>query len=398
MTVRAAGPWLLGSHHSLRRVQRIALVVGIVGSALCGLGYLLDRTQLLRSYLVAFIFWLQISLGCMAIVSLNYVTGGAWGAAIRRFLEAGMRVLPLLALAFIPIALGVYDLYPWTRPEEVHEHALRQALEHKAIYLNVAFFRWRAAFYFLMWCLWAWRLTYWSQMRDQQGDELVGRRLELWGQGGLLVLGLTMTFASIDWIMSLEPQWSSTIYGILVMGGAVLSAMAFIIPVAASFAAQSPFDTVLTRDIFHDLGKLLLTFVMVWAYFSFSQFLIIWSANLPEETPWYMRRLGGGWQMVILAIIMVHFVFPFVLLLRRDVKRAAPALASLARVLLLARLVDVYWLVNPAFHPGHLTVHWLDAATVLGLGGFWVTSFVRALGAHPLVPLGDPTLTIEEHA
>jgi hypothetical protein len=303
-----------------------------------------------------------------------------------------MRTLPLLLVLFLPLLFGLTNLYEWARPEEVAHDAL---LQHKHVYLNVPFFVVRVGLYFAVWLIVMRYLVRWSREQDDTGDPAVVRRLQFLGRGALLLYSLTMTFAAVDWAMSLEPHWYSTIYGIMVIGGQVLSAFAFVIPVLMLIVDREPFTAFVTADQFHDLGKLMLAFVMLYAYFAFSQFLIIWSGNLPEETPWYLARANGGWQYVALAVLLLQFVLPFVVLLSRNLKRNARPLAAVALVVLGARLLDLFWLVQPAFSPAHLTVHWLDVAAVIGVGGVWSSVFVWQLRDQPLLPLRDPELVLE---
>jgi hypothetical protein len=382
---------LLTEDHPLYRVQRIAIGVGAAALLVCALAGFLDPTQLLRSYLVAYLFWIGGALGCLALLMIQHVTGGAWGVAIRRLLESGARTLPVMAIMFIPIALGLGRLYEWAQPEQVAHDPL---LQHKALYLNVPFFLGRAAFYFLAWTLVARALSRWSLRQDESFDPTPGERLELISRGGLVLLGLTMTFASIDWAMSLEPHWFSTIYGVIFMGGNALTAFALVIPIAALLSTCPPIGDLISADQLSDLGKLLLAFVMLWAYFNLSQFIIIWSGNLPEEIPWYLARTRGGWQWVALAIVLFHFVLPFVLLLSHRLKRRARSIAIVALVLGFMRFVDVFWLVTPAFDPSKLTVHLLDVAAVLMVGGVWIWLFVRQLEGRPLLPLRDPVYPV----
>jgi hypothetical protein len=382
---------LLTEDHPLYRVQRIAIGVGAAALLVCALAGFLDPTQLLRSYLVAYLFWIGGALGCLALLMIQHVTGGAWGVAIRRLLESGARTLPVMAIMFIPIALGLGRLYEWAQPEQVAHDPL---LQHKALYLNVPFFLGRAAFYFLAWTLVARALSRWSLRQDESFDPTPGERLELISRGGLVLLGLTMTFASIDWAMSLEPHWFSTIYGVIFMGGNALTAFALVIPIAALLSTCPPIGDLISADQLSDLGKLLLAFVMLWAYFNLSQFIIIWSGNLPEEIPWYLARTRGGWQWVALAIVLFHFVLPFVLLLSHRLKRRARSIAIVALVLGFMRFVDVFWLVTPAFDPSRLTVHLLDVAAVLMVGGVWIWLFVRQLEGRPLLPLRDPVYPV----
>jgi len=376
-------------------LARTALLVAAVAAVVCLLGLLVDGAQVVRSYLVAWLYFTGAALGSVALLMINHVTGGAWGVAIRRFLEAMMRLLPVLAVLFLPIALGLPTLYEWARPDAVHDHLL----QHKQPYLNVPFFLARTLGYFAIWIVVARALTRWSDAQDTTTDPEPTERLELISRGGLLVMGLTMTFASIDWMMSLEPHWYSTIYGVVFMSGSVLTAMALAIVLAALARPGTRLPDAVTPDQFHDLGKLLLAFTMLWGYFNFSQFLIVWSGNLPEEISWYLARMQGGWRIVTIGLVLIQFVLPFVILLSRRVKRRPGALAVVAGGMLVARLVDVYWLVVPALHHGAFIVHWLDVAAFLAVGGVFVGLAIRELAGRPLVPLHDPSLPLEpEHA
>lgn len=377
--------------HILYRSQRALLGAGVLGLVLSVAGALLDRAQFFRSYLVAYLFFTGIALGALGLVSLNHVTGGRWGVVIRRIGEAAMRTLPLLLVLFLPLVLGLGDLYEWARPDVVAHDAV---LQHKQVYLNVPFFLVRVVLYFAVWLTIMHFLVRWSREQDVTGGASVVRRLQFLGRGALLLYTLTMTFASIDWAMSLEPRWYSTIYGILIIGGQVLSAFAFVIPVLALVTDREPFIELVSAEQFHDLGKLMLAFVMLYAYFAFSQFLIIWSGNLPAETPWYLERLRGGWQYVALAVVLLQFALPFAMLLSRDIKQHARRLMGVALVVLLARLIDLYWLVMPSFFPERLALHWIDLAAVLGVGGVWLSYFVWQLRDQPLLPLRDPDLPI----
>jgi hypothetical protein len=386
---------LLDADHALVRFQRPALIGGLTGLALGLIGAIVAPEQFFRSYLTAYLFWCGIALGSLAILMLQHITGGAWGAVIRRVLESATRTLPLLALLFLPLLFGLAHLYEWAQPEHV---AHDEILQHKAIYLNVPFFLTRAVLYFAVWLILARLLNRWSLEQDSTPLDRQGVRLEYLSRGGLLLYGLTMTFASIDWVMSLEPHWFSTIYGILFVGGQVLSAFAFVIPILMLLTDRPPMSEIVSADQFQDLGKLLLAFVMLWAYFSFSQFLIIWSGNLPEETPWYVNRLHGGWQWVGVAQIVLHFALPFGILLSRNLKRNARLLSMVAIGVVFMRFVDLYWLITPAFSPGALAVHWLDVVTLIGVGGVWLAFFVNQLKGRPLLPLRDPSLPLEVSA
>lgn len=373
---------------TLTRARTVALVVGLCGIGLSVTGYFSSHEQFLKAYLLAYVFWIGIALGSLALSMVHHLSGGAWGVVIRRVLEASTRTLPFMALLFLPIAFGVHELYLWANPEVVARDAI---LQHKAPYLNVTFFLARAAAYFVIWSTMAWLLSKWSldQERGESGQALKMLRLSA---GGLVVYAITILFMSVDWIMSLDPHWFSTMYGILFMGGQALSALAFTIAILVLLARTEPMSRVVAPAHLHDLGKLLLAFVMLWAYFSFSQFLIIWSANLPEEIPWYLRRMNGGWQWVGLALVFGHFALPFVLLLSRDLKRNGRTLVGVAVFVILMRLVDLFWQVGPMHGSDHFGLHWLDIAVPIGFGGIWLAIFLWQLQSRALLPLGEPYL------
>jgi len=379
---------------AIDRVRRPALVVGCVALAACGAGWFLAPDALLRAYLFGFVFFAGLSLGCLAIAMLQHLTGGAWGIPIRRILESGTRTLPLVAILFLPIAFGLERLYPWARPKEVAKDAILQA---KEAYLNVPFFLARAAFYFAVWILIAWFLNRWSLEQDRAGSPALTRRLQMLSAAGLVAYGLTMTFASIDWVMSLEPRWFSTMYGVMIIAGQALNALAFVTAALVLMSPRRPYADFVRTSHYHDLGKLLLAFVMFWCYVAFSQYLIIWAGNLPEEIPWYMRRFSGGWGWVGAALVLLHFALPFLLLLPEGANRNPRILASVAALVVLMRLVDVYWLVRPVFTQAtaaagstRFQVTWLDFAAPIGIGGVWLAVFLWQLEEHPLLPAGDP--------
>lgn len=388
---QTGGPFVLTADHPLMRLQGRALLVGVLGLAAAAAGFFMSREHFFRAYLVAYLFWFGVGLGCLGILMIHHVAGGRWSAAIRRLLESGTRTLPLMAVLFLPMILGLHDLYEWARPEAVAHDPI---LQMKSPYLNVPFFLVRAAIYFGVWLLLTQFLNRWSVQQDTDRDPKLAVRMELLSRGGLVALFLTMTFASVDWAMSLEPHWFSTIYGVIFIGGQLLAALAFVIQIAARLVTRGPLTEVITAKQFHDYGKLLLAFVMLWAYFNFSQLIIIWSGNLPEEIPWYLKRMEGGWQYIGVAIILFHFVLPFVILLSRDIKKRAGVLAGVALFVFLMRIVDMYWLIVPAFSPKVFSLHWIDVVAVLGMGGVWVWCFVWQLQRYPLVPLHDPALPV----
>jgi hypothetical protein len=325
----------------------------------------------------------------MVIVFIHYLSGGGWGAVIRRFLESSTRTFLLLAVLFVPILFGMHSLYEWTHPDVV---AADPVLKHKSLYLNIPFFIARAAIYFLVWIALSLWLNKWSQREDQGSTPIISERLAFIGGIGLLLYGLTMSFASVDWMMSLEPHWFSTMYGLLVIAGQVLSAFAFMVTIAAILVQYKPFSEVISPTHFKDLGNLILAFVMIWAYLAFSQYLIIWAGNLPEEIPWYLHRLHKGWQYMAILLVLFHFALPFLLLLSRNLKRNPKILIAVALGILLMRLVDLYWMVAPEFYPNGFGIHYLDFLLPVGLGGIWLNFFLWQLKKRPLLAIHDPNL------
>jgi hypothetical protein len=375
----------------LDRLQHRAIRVGVGGLVLCGLGAVFNPTQFFYSYLYAFLFWISVALGCLAIFMLHNLVRGAWGAVIVRFLEAGARTLPVMLLAFVPVLFGLRKLYLWARPDVLAHDAL---LQHKALYLNVPFFVLRTAIYFAVWIGLAFYLT--RQERQRQAGaataDATQLRLRPLSGIGLVLYALTMTFAAVDWVMSLEPHWYSTIYGVIFIVGQALITLAFAIVLLALLIRVEPFAGVIQPHHVHDLGNLLLAFVMLWAYIAFSQFLIIWSANLPEEITWYLHRTRGGWEVLAMLLILLHFVLPFLVLLARGSKRRVQTLAMIAGLLLVMHLVELFWMVMPALHPSALSVHVLDIIAPIALGGIWMAAFLWQLRRHSLLPVDDPRL------
>jgi hypothetical protein len=385
---------MLGS--SMDRIQRTSLIVGVVFLVITAIGLFVDPGQFFRSYLYAYIYTLGLSLGCLGILLMHHVVGGKWGVVTRRLLEAGTRTFPAMLVLLVPVLFGLSSLYLWARPD-IAEHDA--AIKWKAGYLNVPFFMVRMAIYFALWMLYAWILNRKSLEQDRTGDPAIILRLRQISAPGLLVFVMSGTFAFFDLIMSLEPHWFSTIYGAMFLIGEVLETFAFIIAILVILARRPPFSEILTVRHFHDLGNFLLAFTILWAYLSFSQFLIIWSGNLPEEIPWYIRRFSGGWGYVAVLLIVFHFFAPFVILLQRFIKRSPRLLYRVAIGMIAIRLLDVYWVVEPAFyqeefalHKPVFQLHWLDVAAPAGLMGVWVALFIWQLKRYPVTPIKDPRL------
>ncbi len=400
---------------TLKKWQRGATAVAVLGAVLCGLAAATSLEQFLRSYLVAFLFWWAVTLGCLGILMLYYLVGGRWGVAIKPLLECGTATVPLLAGLFLPVAFGIQHLYPWAGPSyedrpsrqvesrsiseetsKVHSttrsetrHEFRRfatprvlatfaapSSDPKSLYLNPAFFYGRALGYFVIWILLALSLR--PRKSDVPTDRPRWRRLV--SAGGLVALVLTVTFAAIDWAMSLDPQWYSAIYGAVVAIGGVLAALAFVtLSFAALFWRGRAVSTTNLSPALGDLGSLMLAFLMLWAYFAFSQFLIIWSGNLPEENVWYVYRLEGGWQWLGLAIVGLQFFVPFFALLSRELKQNPRTLAAIAALVFVMQYFFFVWTLVPSFHPRQLLIHWADIVVPVTMGGLWARIFIGLL-------------------
>ena len=326
----------------LRKWQRPALATGVLLLILSVIGAFFNPGTFYRSYLMGYLFWLGLALGSMALVMVQYLTGGAWGVVVRRSLESSMRTLPLLAVLFIPVLLGIPDLYGWSHADIVRSDRIMQ---HRHIYMNTGMFIARALVYFVIWIVFAYFLNKWSSEEDRIGDQ--SSRLATLSAPGLIVYVFTMTFASIDWAESLIPHWFSTIWGFIFVVGQGLSAMAFVIVVIALLSTRRPLSEFVNASHFHDLGKLLFMFVMLWGYMEFSQFLIVWAGNLTNEIPWYLPSFKTSWGWVASALIAFQFLVPFLLLLSRKLKRSPAALCGVVAIIIVMRFVDLFWIVAP---------------------------------------------------
>lgn len=368
------------------RFQRRALIVGAVFLLVLLVTAFVDRRQFFQAYLIGWTFWTGITVGSLALLMLQHLTGGGWGFVIRRSLEAATRLLPIMAALFIPVILGAHSIYhEWTNHEELEQHPV---VQFKTPYLNLPFFTARAILYFGVWGALAFFLNRWSLAQDRTADARYTKNMRLLSGPGMVVLIFTVTFASIDWYMSLEPEWFSTIYGFIYVASWSLSALAFVIAVMATLTQEDPMKRVVAPLHFQDLGKLLLALVMLWAYFAFSQYLIIWSGNLPEEIGYYIERTHGAWGAVIIAIGLLHFAAPFLFLLSRELKRNPRRLVLVALLILVMRMVDLLWMLVPAFREHHWI--WLDVIALVGFGALWLWLFAWQLGKRPLIPINDP--------
>ena len=377
---------------STARAQMMALLAGAAGLAICAAVGVSSPARVMPAYLVGLTFWVGIALGSLAIVMLHQLVGGEWGIPLRRPAEAAALTIPLLGLLFIPIVLDPIALYPWADPSIV---ARSPNLARKAIYLNPQAFAIRTLLVFIIWSVLAALLARWSRRRDTRTDASPSWWMSTVSGPGLVIYFLTMSVAAVDWMMSREPDWSSTIYGAMIITGQSLSALAVMILIVSTLARRpGPMSVALTPDRLNDQGNLLLAFVMLWAYMAFSQFLIVWSGNLADEIPWYLRRTTGGYQWVALGLIVFHFAVPFAVLLFRETKRRREALLVVAAAVAIVHVLDLAWLILPASEDRKVgrmvaTDAPLVVAAVVGVGGLWLTLFLRILQSAPILPLRD---------
>jgi hypothetical protein len=373
-----------------RRIEqyfRPALGAGVLFSIASIIGAFFNPGDFYHSYLLGYLFWIALALGSLALVMTQYLTGGAWGIVSRRPLEAATRTLPLLLVLFIPIAIGIPHLYDWSHADLVQREAV---LRHRSGYMNPTMFIVRAIIYFAIWIGLSYFLNRWSAEDDESGTK--EKRLAAISAPGLILYTFTVTFAAVDWAESLETDWYSTMWGFLFVAGQGLETMAFIIIVLAFLSRREPMASVLKPAHFLALGKLLLMFVMLWAYFSFSQLLIVWAGNLTDEIPWYLRRLGTSWGWLGVALIVFQFIIPFLLLLSRPLKRNPVLLSCVVGIILIMRFVDLWWIVMPGYYQQGFRLHWLNFSTPLAIGGLWMAAFLWQLKKRPLLPLQAPGL------
>jgi hypothetical protein len=381
----------------LDSIQRNALVVGVIALAATLVGAFLNAQHFWQSYLYAYIAISALAIGSLGIFLLHNVVGGNWGVAIRRFIESGLQTLPMFALLVIPIFFATGTLYKWTDATYRAEHF---AVGHKAVYMNVPFFIGRSIFYFAVWIIVGGLILRMANEHDRTGDPALFKKIKGRSAPALLVFVLTTTYAFIDWIMSLEPDWYSTIYGWLFTVGEVLLTFAFMIALLVLFSKYEPFRGFLKIQHYHDLGNLMLAFTMLWAYMGLAQFLIIYAENLPDEIPWYIRRFSGGWGYLGWFISIFHFCVPFFLLLMRFVKKNPQRLRTLALWIIFVRMLDIFWFVVPAFRQREFAVYWTDVTALLGIGGLWLAYFIFNLKKRPLLVPNDPrnTYSLRGHA
>jgi hypothetical protein len=375
--------------HSWNRLPLIGVVGAVLGGAACAILGAANPKQFFFSWLVSFLFFLSLALGALFFVLIQYAAQGGWGIVVRRIGETTFATIPVMGALFLPLLLGLHDLYSWSVPGAAEHDAL---LRWKAPYLNVPFFLVRAAIYFGSWSFIALLYYRGSRSQDLTGDPGVSARLRRVAGPSIIVLALTTAFASVDWIMSITPYWYSTMFGVYFFSGAFVGFIALLSVVAVAMRRAGLLETVVTAEHLHDIGKLLFAFTAFWAYIAFSQFFLIWYANMPEETIWYKARLEGSWKAVSVLLMAGHFGVPFFYLMGRTVKRRGWTLAVGGAWLLAMHFVDLYWQVMPTLHPEGVRPSILDVAAFVAIGGCFVGAAGWLMRRQALVPLRDPKL------
>ncbi len=377
----------------LGRAQSLATVVGIVGLVVAVILVPLSGglTAFFQSYLVGFIFWVGLTLGCLALLMIQHLAGGPWGAIARRFLEAGASNIFMMAVLVIPVLLGLRSLYIWTDPAYVAAHPI---VDLKTSYLNIPFFIVRTIVYFATWGILVRLFRGWSRRQDE-GDREMTQHMKNAGALGVLLFVVTMSFAAFDWGMSLTPEWFSGMYGVIFMIGQLISAVSLLILLLVSFRDVEPLPKVLNAARLQDFGNFLMAFTMFWAYVQMSQLIILWSNNVVETNTWYVARLESGWVWVSSFLLLFHFIAPFMILFSRWVKQKGRALVWVAGWMILMRIVDIYWIVVPTFERTGSVFRLLDVALILALGGIWLSFFFRRLKTTSILPAHDPRIEPE---
>ena len=381
---------------NLNRVQMLGWTIGGIALVLGLVGAVVSPAKFYQAYLTGYLLVLGLTLGSLGLLLTQHLTSGVWGIVIRRPAEAATRNLWLVLLMFIPLPLGMKYLYSgngtepgWLNAPKTGEHALSA---YQQGYLTVHGYFTRAVLYFVIWGALVYFYNLWSKQQDANPDDLnVRKRFKTFAGPGIILYVLAMTFAAIDWVMSLSPHWASTIYGFIFVGGQLICSMCLMILTVVALSEFEPYKGFIRPRHLHDLGKLLFAFNMLWAYFAFSQLLIIWSGNQPEEISFYRTRLYGQWGVVAVIVLLLTFALPFLILLSQDVKRNAGLISKVAIWMLVFRLVDLYWMTQPEFRASAWP-NWLDFVLPVALIGLWVGFFAWNLKQRPVLPLGDPKL------
>ena len=366
-----------------------ALITGAIGLAASAAGLMMNSAEFFFSYLTAYTFWISLTLGGLFFVMLHHISGAVWSTVLRRLMESLMQTVPIMAILFVPIAFGMHDLYHWSHADVVAGDAL---LQKKEAYLNIPFFLIRTLLYFAIWFFLAHFLYKTSVQQDKEFRVEQIKRLRTLSAPGIVLFALSITFASFDWLMSLDPHWYSTIFGVYIFAGSFLSATAFLVIVAQSLRKRGYLKTTITTEHFHDLGKFLFAFTIFWGYMAFSQYFLIWYANIPEETIWYMHRWEGSWKVITLLLVVGHFLIPFMGLMTRASKRNLTYMKFMSFWILLMHYIDLYWIIMPIRYEHGIHPSWMDLATMIGVGGVFIWYLWSKFWGQAMVPVNDPSL------
>jgi hypothetical protein len=370
-----------------RSILRVAVPAAAVGVVAFVIGAVVETREALFAYLAAYTYVVSTALGALLFLMICHAMNAGWPTLLRRLTEAVVGTLPVLAALFLPIALGMAAIYPWVRPETIADEHQRRLVALKAAYLHPSWFIGRTVIFFAVWILTGFWLRRWSR---QTG---AGASHRLYAASGVLLplIALTLSFASFDWLMSLTPTWQSTMYPVYWFAGGFIGALA-LLTVLTSAADAAGLIRGITDSHYYALGRLLLAFVIFWAYIAFFQLLLIWIANKPEEVTFYLDRIRGGWRVMSAVLVVTQFVVPFFVLLNYDIKRRRGPLTVIAAWILAAHYLDAHWLVMPAARPAGPPLGWVDLAALLAVAGVTVIYGVLRLRGVPMVPLHDPAL------
>lgn len=380
---------------SLDRFGRNGLIAAVIGIVLLLASIaLVSPTQFFHSYLLGYAIFIGLTMGSLGLLMLQYLSGGAWGVVTRRVFEAGSRLVPIAAILFIPIIFGAKEIYSWLDPNVLKTNEL---VAGKSGYLNLPFWIARSIIFFVFAIIVSMVLNKYAKNLDENPGFKWYRKLDNFSGGGLLFLFVIGSFAITDWFMSLTPEWYSTIYCFIILVGWGITAMSFTIMVVAAMTPEEPMASIIKPIHLHDLGKLLFAFNFLWGYLCFSQWIITFSGNLPDEILWYHERIRGGWVYVAYLVIFVHFMIPFAILLSRDLKRNPKRLAFMAGWMFLMRIVDMYWLIEPNWHREIFYFSWADLAAPLGFAGLFLWLWVMQYKKRAVLPIGEPELELALH-
>jgi hypothetical protein len=367
----------------------IAGFIGGLALLLCIAGFWRSPKEFYQSYLFAYLYWVGFSVGGLGILLLNNVVGGRWGVTTRSFLLAAARTLPAMLLLFIPFFFGMRHIWPWADPSKVSTDAF---LWHKRHYMNIPFFWIRVAFYFAIFLFFTFRMRSMADQQDATGDPVWASRMRRFSAPGLLVFVFVATFAYIDWVLSTDNQFYSTVYGAMLLIGNILQTFALVITVLILASKNGRFGGRVNSNLLHDLGNLMFAFTIFWTYLSVSQLIIIWPADLPQEIAWYLDRVRGSWKVIAATVSLIMFAIPFLALLSQARKQTPHRLIRVAVWLMIAKAIDLFWIIEPTYRKTGLTLYWTDFAAFVGVGGVWLYLYLGYLQSRPLLPLHDPRI------